>query len=64
VDVNEQNTLFEGAKHKLNVYANVTKFLRMTGAEALKHVDDNELDYIFIDARYDYCATKEDLNSE
>jgi hypothetical protein len=65
VDVNAQNTLFENAKKKLNaVYSNVTTFLRMTGSEALGHIDDNELDYIFIDARHDYCATKEDLISK
>ena len=32
-----------------------------SGAEALSYVNDEELDYIFIDARHDYCAVHEDI---
>ncbi len=33
----------------------------MTGHEAVAHVDDNELDFVYIDARHDYCAAKQDM---
>ena len=35
----------------------------MTGDKALDHVRDEELDFIYVDARHDYCATKNDLIS-
>ena len=61
VDVAAQESLYQAARTKLAPYVNRTRFLRMTGKEALGHVADGALDFIFIDARHDYCATKQDM---
>ena len=56
-----QNELYENTTKLLSPYKNITKFLRMKSIDAVKHVHDGELDFIYIDARHDYCAVLEDL---
>ena len=63
VDKQAQNNLFESTKQKLAQFDGKTVFLRMIGQEALEKVQDNELDFIFIDARHDYCATHDDIKA-
>lgn len=40
----------------------IVKFFVMRSTDASKHLLDNHFDYIYLDARHDYCAVKEDIN--
>lgn len=33
----------------------------MKGVDAVKQIPDRSLDFIYLDARHDYCAVKEDM---
>jgi Methyltransferase domain len=58
-----QEQYFETTKTALQAYENKTIFLRMTSVEAASHVPNQTLDFVYIDARHDYCGVKEDLNA-
>jgi hypothetical protein len=51
-----QETVFRVLKYKSKV-----KILRMTTTEASKVIPDNSLDFVYVDARHDYCGVMEDL---
>jgi hypothetical protein len=42
-------------------YKNRSKFYRMKTTEAATHVEDDSLDFVFIDADHSYEAVKEDI---
>lgn len=44
-------------------YSEKVKVLRMLSSKAVENIADGELDYIYIDARHDYCGVKEDLDN-
>jgi Methyltransferase domain len=56
-----QETLYEQTKNALKKWENKTTFLRMLTSEAVKYIDNYSLDFLYIDARHDYCGTKTDL---
>ena len=58
-----QEARFEETKSNLRQYSHITEFLRMYTSEAAKLVPDNSLDYIYVDARHDYCGVREDLRT-
>jgi len=60
VEDSVQETRFDETKRNLERYSNITQFLRMYTTEAAKLVPDNSLDYIYVDARHDYCGVRED----
>jgi hypothetical protein len=62
-DDEAQNQLFEAAQNTLKKFQDKTTFLRMSSVEAAPHVPDQSLDFIYIDARHDYCGVTEDLNA-
>ena len=35
----------------------------MTTTEAAKHIEDDSVDYIYVDARHDYCGVTQDLQA-
>lgn len=39
----------------------IVEFFVMRSTDASKHLPDNHFDYIYLDARHDYCAVKEDI---
>jgi hypothetical protein len=39
----------------------IVEFFEMRSTDASKHLLDNHFDYIYLDARHDYCAVKEDI---
>ncbi len=41
--------------------AGIVEFFVMRSTDAVKHFADNHFDYIYLDARHDYCAVKEDI---
>lgn len=44
-------------------YLEKVKVLRMLSSKAAEQIADGELDYVYIDARHDYCGVKEDLDN-
>jgi Methyltransferase domain len=58
-----QEQYFETTKTALQPYENKTIFLRMTSVEAASHLPNQTLDFVYTDARHDYCGVKEDLNA-
>eukprot|EP00550_Attheya_septentrionalis_P004867 CAMPEP_0198298338 /NCGR_PEP_ID=MMETSP1449-20131203/40604_1 /TAXON_ID=420275 /ORGANISM="Attheya septentrionalis, Strain CCMP2084" /LENGTH=252 /DNA_ID=CAMNT_0043999585 /DNA_START=28 /DNA_END=783 /DNA_ORIENTATION=- len=59
----QQDQRFEGAKSMLAQWKDKTTFLRMLSTEAAKTIPAQSLDYIYIDARHDYCGVKEDMEA-
>ena len=58
-----QNNFFEQTKATLRQYDRITEFYRMYSTEAAKKIEKESLDFVYIDARHDYCAMKEDLEA-
>eukprot|EP00667_Euglena_gracilis_P016120 EG_transcript_16810 len=56
----QEANLVETRKH-MQPFGYRTVFLRMFTSEAAKQIPDASLDYVYIDARHDYCGAKEDL---
>lgn len=52
---------FEETKLKLQGYENKIEFHRKLSVEAAKDFEKESIDFIYIDARHDYCGVKEDL---
>ena len=63
VDQETQNKLFENTKALLKKYDNITEYFRMYSTEAAKKIEKASLDFIYIDARHDYCGVTEDLGA-
>jgi predicted O-methyltransferase YrrM len=63
VEDNVQQQYLQAAKTAVAAYQNKTTFLQMTSLEAAGQLPDHSLDFVYIDARHDYCGVKEDLNA-
>eukprot|EP01038_Epipyxis_sp_PR26KG_P010306 gene10306-13852_t len=61
VDDKDQELLFKEAKNNLKVFSNKTEFIRNFTTSAALLVPDNSLDFIYVDARHDYCGCKQDI---
>jgi hypothetical protein len=61
VDSDTQQQIYEAAQATLAPWAHVTKFMRMLSTQAADLIADNSLDYIYLDARHDFCGVAEDL---
>jgi hypothetical protein len=48
---------------RLKPFESVIDVKRMTTVEASRTVPDESLDYVYVDARHDYCATYEDIDT-
>ncbi|PRW57235.1 hypothetical protein C2E21_3942 [Chlorella sorokiniana] len=57
----QQQANFELAQQRLARFSNRTVFLRMFTSEAVKQIQDESLDWVYIDARHDYCGCWEDM---
>ena len=53
--------VYEKARRRMEPFSEKTTFLRMTSMDALPQFKANELDFIYLDARHDYCAAIQDL---
>ena len=62
-DVVEQDRIYQQAQHSLEPYKNQTMFLKMTTTEAAKHIDDDSVDFVYVDAQHDYCGVTQDLQA-
>ena len=59
----EQDRIFRQAQENLKPYSNQTVFLKMTTLEGAEHIEDDSVDYIYVDARHDYCGVRQDLDA-
>lgn len=53
--------IFRLAQRLLQPWDFKVKYMRMTTAEAANVIPDDSLDFVYLDARTDYCGTMEDL---
>jgi Methyltransferase domain len=51
------------AKDRLQPYQDKLEWYKMYSTEAARKIDDESLDFAYIDARHDYCGVLEDLQS-
>jgi hypothetical protein len=58
-----QDQAYANTVRKLSPFANKTVILRMFTTEAAKLIPDESLDFVYIDARHDYCGVMEDLQN-
>jgi len=59
----EINTWRDEAFNILKSHENRINFLQMTSTEAVNHISDNSLDYIFIDGDHSYQAVLDDCRA-
>ena len=52
---------YEETKEHVKGYEEKTEFHRMLSTEAAKNFDKESIDFIYVDARHDYCGVTEDL---
>lgn len=55
------NEFYQETKRRMAPFGNVPQFLRMYTSDAVKEIADNSLDFLYVDARHDYCGTLADL---
>lgn len=58
---NIQNARYEMVKLIAELYGERAKLLRMTSMEALNEIDDNTLDFVFIDANHNHPHIDHDI---
>lgn len=63
VNNEQQNEFFTQTKQRMEPFKDKAKFLRMTTTQAAEKVPDDSLDYVYVDARHDYCGVQEDLRN-
>jgi hypothetical protein len=56
-----QEKRFLKTKARLKQWENQTEYFRMFSQEAAKLIPDNSLDWVYVDARHDYCGVMEDI---
>ena len=58
-DVHEN--FYQATVENTKLYQNITKYHRMYSTEAAKKFEKESIDFIYIDARHDYCGVMEDI---
>eukprot|EP00667_Euglena_gracilis_P018473 EG_transcript_19600 len=59
----QQEELFRTTQERLAPFATKLVYLRMLTSEAAPLIHNNSLDYVYIDARHDYCGASEDIRN-
>lgn len=57
----KQNLLYQQTVQRVSQYKHKVELLRMLTSEAAKVIPDGSLDFVYIDARHDYCGVMSDL---
>ena len=63
VDQKAQEKNYEQTKATLRQWANITEFFRMYSIQAAQKMKKESLDFVYLDARHDFCAMMEDLEA-
>jgi hypothetical protein len=61
VATSAQLKMMAQAKHNLRRWSSKTIFIRNLTSEAAVNYPDGTADFIYVDARHDYCGVKEDI---
>ena len=61
VNNHQQESLFKGAQALLKPWQDKAVFLRKYTSQAVHDVPDNSVDFVYVDARHDYCGATEDI---
>ncbi len=48
-------------RRRVKPYSDKVEFFIMRSTDASKHLEDNHFDFVYLDARHDYCAVAEDI---
>jgi len=59
----KQDSIYESAQKWLEKFQTKTIFHRMLSVEAAKIISNDSLDFVYIDARHDYCGVTEDIEA-
>ena len=59
----DHESYYQEAMAKTANWKHVTHPLRMFTSEAVAHIANSSLDYVYVDARHDYCGVKADLEA-
>jgi len=51
------------AQKNFRHFENITQWMRMLSTDAAKKIDDESLDFVYVDARHDYCGAWDDMNA-
>jgi len=57
----KQNDIYNAAVAELYQFPHKTTFMRMFTSDAAAILADDILDFVYVDARHDYCGTTEDM---
>lgn len=63
VDNVKHNQFYEETKRKLEPYTSITDYYKMYSVQAAKLFEKESFDFVYIDARHDYCGVMEDLEA-
>lgn len=63
VEQKQQDTFFEQTKQNVKLWENNVVIKRQYSVDAAKSIPDNELDFVYLDARHDYRSILEDLET-
>lgn len=63
VNDNAHEQYLERTKSRLAPFQDKTEYFRMLSVEAAQKIPDTSLDFVYIDARHDYCGVMEDLDA-
>lgn len=63
VDNNVQETIYRKTRARLGPYGDRCVFMRNFTTRAALQIEDNTIDFIYVDARHDYCGVMEDLEA-
>lgn len=61
VKQSDHDRFYQITQSRLSRFGPRSKILRMTSAEAAQKIDDESLDFVYLDARHDYESVREDL---
>ena len=59
--ISDPEQMFQDAVSRMSVFGNVPSWLRLTPQQAITHIPDNSIDFIYIDDRHDYCSVMQNL---
>jgi hypothetical protein len=63
VDNSEQELILKEAQNNVFPWKDKVKFYRNSTLQAATLVPDDSLDFIYVDARHDYCGVSDDINA-
>ncbi|MDA0682947.1 MAG: class I SAM-dependent methyltransferase [Bacteroidetes bacterium] len=62
VSQGEQEQLYEETVDNLRLFGKRSEIIRQTSQQAVVHFEDEQLDFVYIDAQHHYEAVKEDIS--